>query len=140
MSFFPRGYISDPTTSFHPLFRLLDDFDTYRAIDRPSASVMKSFTPKFDLKEVKDGYELHGELPGIEQKDIEIEFTDANTLTIKGRTERSYESGTRPAAIAAPAEQGRITEEGHNGHKATVEDEDAAAKAEVVKVSSITPF
>jgi len=70
---------------------------------------MKSFTPKFDVKETRDAYELHGDLPGIEQKNITIEFTDADTLIVKGRVERSYtagkpsagaiESSTSPAAI-----------------------------------------
>jgi HSP20 family molecular chaperone IbpA len=89
---------------------------------------LRTFTPKFDVKEIKDAYELHGELPGIDQKDIEIEFTDANTLTVKGRIERKYESGPRPAGLEA---KGAITEE---AHKATVEDESAEpAATEVAK-------
>jgi len=90
---------------------------------------MKTFQPKFDVKEVADAYELHGELPGIEQKDVEIEFTDAQTLTIRGRTERSYTSGTPPSNLVEGTKSaGAITEgdEHTNSHKATVEDEDAA--------------
>lgn len=73
-------------------------------------------------------YELHGELPGIEQKDVEIEFTDPQTLTIRGRTERSYTSGTPPSnVIEGTRTSGAITEGGENtSHKATVEDEEAA--------------
>jgi HSP20 family molecular chaperone IbpA len=86
---------------------------------------LRSFTPKFDVKELKNAYELHGELPGIEQKDIEIEFTDAQTLTVKGHTERSYTSGTPPAGfVEGPAAQAAITE-GEPSHKATVEEEGA---------------
>ncbi|RKF54930.1 30 kDa heat shock protein [Golovinomyces cichoracearum] len=51
---------------------------------------MESFTPKFDMKELQDVYELHGELPGIDQKDVGIEFTDASTLMIKGLVEGSF--------------------------------------------------
>lgn len=162
MSLFPRNFISqaeEPTpSSYHPLFRLFDEFDQYsRAHERTRQpgtanntshhahnhvspfSLLKStptFTPKFDVKEVKDGYELHGEFPGVDQKDIEIDFTDSNTLTIKGRTERSYTSGTPPSAnkgaIEGAKEQGTITEKGHeNDHKAKVEDEDAATSNEV---------
>jgi HSP20 family protein len=143
MSLFPRSLISaDPTTSFHPLFRMLDDFDQYsRQGDRAIRSHLKTFTPKFDVKEVKDAYELHGELPGIEQKDVDIEFTDAHTLTIKGHTERSYTSGTPPAGFVedAPA-QGAITEgeKAHKAHKATVEDEGAEGSTEVVKQDGAT--
>jgi HSP20 family protein len=82
MSFFSSPFIAnDPNTSFTPLFRLLDDFDQYSRGNVPQGrhhrSHLKTFSPKFDVKEVTDAYELHGELPGIEQKDVEIEFTDA---------------------------------------------------------------
>jgi HSP20 family protein len=118
---------------------MLDEFDQYsRDVDRSATRThLKTFTPKFDLREVKDGYELHGELPGIDQKDIEIEFTDANTLTVKGRTERKYESGTRPAGfVEAPAAKGAITEE---AHKATVEDEGAEPTATQVAKKDTKP-
>jgi len=138
MSFFPRSFISaDPTvSSFQPLFRMLDEFDQYnRQGDRSTSSQMSTFTPKFDVKEVKDAYELHGELPGIEQKDVEIEFTDPQTLTVKGRSERSYVSGTPPAGFLEDTQtKGAITE-GANGrkalHKATVEEEGAEGSTEV---------
>ena len=62
-------------------------------------------------------------------------------MTVKGRSERSYTSGTPPAGfVEGPATTGAITEGGesndnHKGHKATVEDEDAAkdTTAEVAK-------
>lgn len=126
MSLFPRAfYTSEP--SFTPLFRLLDQFDAhYGDSSSPLGSSLKSFQPKFDVTETPTAYELHGELPGIDQKDVEIEFTDLHTLTIRGRTERHYERGTRPgASIEGPATTGRITDAGENSHKATVEDEKA---------------
>lgn len=142
MSLFPRTFITDASpSSFHPLFRFFDEFDQYaQQVDRQSdrsgrhgnTSLLKTFTPRFDVKEVKDGYELHGEFPGVDQKDIHIEFTDSNTLTIKGRTERHYSSGTPPTGFiegeAAPA---AITEKGH-GHNVTVEDEGAENKSTAV--------
>ncbi|KAF2854779.1 HSP20-like chaperone [Plenodomus tracheiphilus IPT5] len=94
MSLFPRF-----TQEFAPIFRLFDEYDrqTFRNLDREFQSV-RSFTPKFDVKETKDAYELHGELPGIEQKDINIEWTDSNTITISGRHEHVREEGQRPQA------------------------------------------
>lgn len=101
---------------FAPLFRLLDDYASHQSsrlssdADFGNLPSIRSFQPRFDVKEVKDAYELHGELPGVEQKDIQIEFTDAQTLSIKGRTERHRESGTPPsAALEAQQEKGRIT-------------------------------
>lgn len=144
-SFFPRyvGYPEQSEYSLTPLFRLLDDFDTYRGTSATPARragvtglTTKTFNPKFDVKEVADHYELHGELPGIEQKDVEIEFTDAQTLSIHGRSERSYEAGTPPAGLlgAAP-EQGRITEA--ETHRATVADEEAEKAKEAGQVAPV---
>lgn len=134
MSLFPRylGYPSsyDSSESLTPLFRLLDDFDTYRQVapsaHRATSQLAKTFNPKFDVKETESAYELHGELAGVEQKDVEIEFTDQQTLSIKGRSERSYQKGTPPAGLLGQGqEQGRITEEGeqHKPRKASVADE-----------------
>ena len=129
MSLFPRGF---PTGGdFAPLFRLLDDYDVHR--NTRHTPNIPAFQPKFDVREIKDAYELHGELPGIEQKDINIEFTDPQTLIIRGRTERHSSSGT--PGIEDGHQQGRIeadvTDKDHseNDHskKATVEDEDASS-------------
>jgi len=135
MSFYNFPGFAAPDTSFHPLFKLLDDFDQYSQGNtgggRRHRSQIKTFSPRFDVKEVGEKYELHGELPGIEQKDVEIEFTDDHTLTVKGHSERHYESGTRPAGfVEGPSASGAITEGGEKApHKATVEDEDAAKEA-----------
>jgi len=133
MSLFPRAfYGADNTTSFHPLFRLLDDFDNYSKTATPQGTPrghVRTFQPKFDVREVAEGYELHGELPGIEQANVEIEFTDPQTLTIRGRSERSYTSGTPPTGNLEDTKMsGTITdgtETPKSSHKATVEDEDA---------------
>jgi len=130
MSLFPRFVQSE----FAPMFRLLDDYANHAISTSgrtggfgPSAlsSSLRSFQPKFNVTENKDAYELHGELPGIEQKDINIEFTDPQTLTIKGQTHHVHEEGQPPTGfIEGQAEQGKITEgEGEHYHKPTVEDE-----------------
>jgi len=88
----------------------------------------KVFTPKFDVKETSDAYELFGDLPGIEQQDVQIEFTGDQTLAIKGRTERTYSSNSAEGGISSPGNAGAITEGGEHhhdsaAHRATVEDE-----------------
>ncbi|WEW60604.1 hypothetical protein PRK78_006091 [Emydomyces testavorans] len=108
MALFPRG----PHSEFGTLFRLLDDYDAHRA-DRGAGAL--SFAPKFDVRESKDAYLLDGELPGISQEDINIEFSDPHTLVIHGRTERSYTAGTPPGkhiegGKATEAEKGKETE------------------------------
>ncbi|KAF1815913.1 HSP20-like chaperone [Eremomyces bilateralis CBS 781.70] len=108
MSLFPRW------TEFEsPLIRLLDDYASLANDQTPARSQpqkIKTFSPKFDVKETEKAYELHGELPGIEQKNVNIEWTDGNTLTISGRVEHRSER------------KDSVTGEGTNGHQPTVED------------------
>jgi len=121
---FPRF----PTGEFTPLFRLLDDYATHQGARTGSSRSLSSFKPAFDIKETKDNYELHGELPGIDQKDVQIEFSDASTLTIKGRTERHTESGTPPSTgfIEGSTEQGKLTDSTEHYRAPSVEDESSA--------------
>ncbi|KAI9925945.1 hypothetical protein MW887_005751 [Aspergillus wentii] len=81
--FFHRGPLS--------LGRMLDDYDNF--LSQKSFGNLRSttFTPTFDVRETKEGYELEGELPGVKQKDIEIEYPDPHTMQIKGHTEHSSE-------------------------------------------------
>ena len=91
------------TNDWGSLFRLLDDYNDH-ITTRGSVS-SKTFTPRFDVRETKDAYHLDGELPGISQKEVEIEFTDAQTLVVKGTTQREFS--------VEPSEE----DEGQNGHK-----------------------
>lgn len=56
----------------------------------PSTTTKNRFIPKFDVKETTTTYELHGSLPGIEQRALSIEFIDADTLSITGKIERYH--------------------------------------------------
>jgi HSP20 family protein len=117
MSMFPRFQ------EITPLFRLLEDYDrASRTAFQAVPQSLRSFNPKFDVKETKEHYELHGELPGIEQKDINIEWTDGNTLTISGRTEHRSEKGTPPQGFIEEGKEGQ-DQQSHDYQKPTVEDE-----------------
>ena len=133
-TFFPHF----PAQTFAPFFR---DFDSLFPSD---AFMVRSqnprpFTPRFDVQEAPAAYELYGELPGIKQEDIDIEFVDANTLVIKGKTAREAnrthdidvkgkgaEAPSSPKAVAAD----NASETSSSYHKATVEDEYVDAGAE----------
>jgi len=104
--FFPRFPSSTSGGDFAPPFRLLEDYTSSRIFDSPSSHVRApTFQPRFDVKEIKDSYELRGELPGVDQKDIEVQFTDDQTLTIRGRSERESYSGTAPVETHQHQEQ-----------------------------------
>ncbi|KAA8642545.1 hypothetical protein EYZ11_004510 [Aspergillus tanneri] len=68
------------------LNRALDEFDTF--LRRPStATDVFNYSPLFDVRETKDKYYLDVDVPGVEKKDINIQFSDPNTLQIKGHSE-----------------------------------------------------
>ncbi|GAM41107.1 heat shock protein [Talaromyces pinophilus] len=122
MSLFPR------TGDFAPLFRLLDDYDLHRSGrsgHTAASSSISSFAPRFDVRESKDAYHLDGELPGIAQKDIEIEFSDPQTLNIKGRAVREYHSNNADSE----------SETGNSPKPASVEDENNDSGKAVQKTS-----
>lgn len=145
MAFFPRYVQSE----FAPMFRLLDDFASYKATSPACSSnfrSLQSFTPRFDVKEDQESYTLTGELPGIAQQDVEVNFTDAHTLQIKGRSERQREEGTRPAAaVEASTEQPKLTadteatNETESYHKASVEDDFETVEAPASSTADATP-
>lgn len=133
MSFFPRTFYG-PDPSFTPLFRLLDDFDNYsREVQgsKPESGnqqggrhhAVRTFNPRFDVRETENAYELHGELPGIERDQVNIEFTEPQTIVIRGRIERTYESGPRHSGAIEGGAQSSGAIEGSQSHKATVEEE-----------------
>lgn len=71
-------------------------------------------------------------MPGVEQKNISVEFTDENTLTVRGRVEERRESdkGKAPATSSieeAPKQtdtiEGPIDTESVVSHQPTVEDD-----------------
>ncbi|KAM5356126.1 hypothetical protein ACJ41O_002772 [Fusarium nematophilum] len=136
MAFFPRNFYNSDA-SFTPLFRLLDDFDSYSRQGQGSRrSGLSHWQPKFDVRETQVAYELHGELPGMSKEDVHIEFTEPQTMLIRGRTERTYTAGTPPAGLVEDTHMsGAITEGGEDtksshSHQATVEDEDEASSHE----------
>ncbi|SPJ90989.1 probable heat shock protein 30 [Fusarium torulosum] len=127
MAFFPRNFYNSDT-SFTPLFRLLDDFDSYSRQDQGQNGTRRSglshWQPKFDIRETGEAFELHGELPGMSKENVQIEFTEPQTMQIRGKTERTYTAGTPPAAFIEG------NKEHKNSHHATVEDEKEAATHE----------
>ena len=86
-------------TSFRrEMDRLFDDFFTPTAAEPRSfaARVSRGGFPNIDVEETKTGYKVTAELPGLEQKDVEISLRD-NALLISGekRDEHTEAQGSR---------------------------------------------
>lgn len=126
MTFFPRS-----SGGFAPLFHLLDDYDVHRS-QSPKCRVTptRSFSPRFDVYEQNGCYHLEGELPGVDQDNIDIEFTDPHTLVIKGRAERQYNDMASDANESAdePADD----TSSNKSLQPTVEDEDEGESNDTV--------
>ncbi|RYO88548.1 hypothetical protein DL762_003670 [Monosporascus cannonballus] len=128
----PRYYSPAAEPNFSGLFRLIDDWD--RHVQQQTSGIVAQrgagrhlplITPKFDLKETDTAYELHGELPGIEKDRVSIEFSDDQTIVIRGSVERSHTSSS--GTTAEGNENGNVNVgAGDNAdkqaHKPTVED------------------
>ena len=84
-SFFGRD--DNPfATLFREVQKTFEDFSRRTPFARLSSDMM---SPKIDVAESKDGVELTAELPGVDEKDIDVTLTN-RMLTIRGekKTER----------------------------------------------------
>ena len=121
-----RGLLSrDPFLELHrDVNRLFDD--SLRNMRESGASML---SPKVDLCPTDDGWEITAELPGVDEKDIDLRL-DGDVLTISGEkrderkadenrlVERSYGSFTRsfqlpftpdPEKVTADCDKGVLT-------------------------------
>lgn len=92
------------------------------------ANCSKDFTPTVDVKENKDSFEVHAELPGVKKEDIELQLKD-NALYLKGekksehteerdgwhRTERSFGSFSRVIPFTSEVDEERVEAKYDNG-------------------------
>ncbi|MGF1561916.1 MAG: Hsp20/alpha crystallin family protein [Geminicoccaceae bacterium] len=84
-----RPGADDVFTSLHrEMERVFDEFGRHWPMMTPTAGA-GFMTPKVDVAETAKGLEVTAELPGIDEKDIELEFADG-VLTLKA--ERKEES------------------------------------------------
>jgi len=147
-----------PQPSIDPLFRLLDDFDPFvRALEldrhiqaqaqrrHQRRAATPIFKPKFNARETENAYELHGELPGVSRENLNIEFTDSQTLVVRGRlvrtceakpnTEVQPETEKQPEAQVEPEP---VPEKPVNNHHATVEDDPEDDSISIISATSST--
>jgi HSP20 family protein len=141
MALLPRFSTFGPMRQeFSPFLTLFND--TFNELQKLSDSASRTFAPKFNVKEDQNNYTLEGELPGIDQKDIVIEFSDEHTLTVKGRTEHYKEEGHRPSQDHEATEANKTANSGDpNSDKTTTEvAEHAQAETYWVSERSIGEF
>ena len=106
--------------------RLFEEVVTSRGEEKDMMS--SSWSPSVDIFETENELVLTAEIPGIDEKDIEIKLED-NTLTLKGerkfeketkeenyhRIERAYGSFYRSFTLPPYIDQDKISAEHQNG-------------------------
>lgn len=80
-----RGLSTGATWDPFDVMRQMLDWDPWRETTARSGG-SDLFVPQFDVKETKDGYVFKADLPGIDEKDLDISVT-GNRLTVSGRRE-----------------------------------------------------
>ena len=87
----PLRYDYSPFTMLnHDFDRLFDNL--FRGFDMvPFRSISKIFTPHIELSENDREIKVSAELPGLDEKDVEVSLRD-NTLTITGEKKEKKES------------------------------------------------
>ena len=71
-------------------FRLMRDFMNWEPFAEMVPSLARAnetvFSPRFEVKETKNAYVFKSDVPGIEEKDLEVTLT-GNRLTVGGKRE-----------------------------------------------------
>jgi HSP20 family protein len=123
--------------------RLFDDFG--RGWERLAPPTF----PKVDVSETDSEIEITAELPGLEQKDIDVSVSD-NTLTVSGEkrtesekkdktytvSERSYGAFSRSVALPPGVDPGAIKATVANGVLKVTAPKPASSKAAKIEVKT----
>lgn len=127
-----------------PFYRRALDWDPFRRIEKVTGLLM----PDVDVTETDDELRITAELPGMEQKDVEIELS-GNQLTVRGEkkeereetrkdyhiSERRYGSFRRSLQLPDTVDAEKIDAEMKNGVLTVVLPKTAEAKAKSRKIS-----
>lgn len=125
MPFFQPSYLSPEASIFRQILTELDQ-PIQKAACHPHRPA-ETFTPRFDITETSESYDLYGELPGVSQDDLSIEFSDAQTIVVKGKTRRALTTDTPTQPEQTPIEKKgkgkEVDTASVKSHNPTVEDE-----------------
>jgi HSP20 family protein len=82
-----EGGVLEPTRMLDPIdvMREFMGWDPFREMATLGVRT-PAFIPAFEVKETKDGFEFKADLPGIQEKDLDVSLT-GNRLTVSGKRE-----------------------------------------------------
>ncbi|TPX64676.1 hypothetical protein SpCBS45565_g05698 [Spizellomyces sp. 'palustris'] len=100
---------------------LLRDFDrAFSSLEEPlsqalfarplrGAQTANLYRPAVDVSETKNAYLIEAELPGARREDIDLEFTDSNTIVVKGNIGPKETAQSYPDVFSATSEASAVT-------------------------------
>lgn len=103
---FPRTSRNIPSDNqgIPQLFRALDD----ALFNSQSVQSATRISPKVDIEETPQAFEIKADVPGVKREDLSIDFDDENTLTIHGKVEhRAERTSPDDSANGGKAEKGK---------------------------------
>jgi HSP20 family protein len=101
------GSGSNPSWEPFEAMRQMLEWDPFREMPARAWPGADTFIPPFDVKETADGYVFKADLPGIEEKDLDVSITGSR-LTISGRRE-AEQAGEDETVYAAERRCGTFT-------------------------------
>jgi HSP20 family protein len=137
----------DPFTAMRrEMDRLFDDMTRSMSLARPAFG-MGAMAPRVDVKETDKAIEVHAELPGVADKDVEVQLADG-LLTIRGEKrqdreekeksyylmERSYGSFMRQIPLPVEVEEDKVEAKFDKGVLTVVLPKSARAEAKTKKI------
>lgn len=132
MSLVPRDPWFDITQLFdHAFPTLRHKFD------------VESFSPRIDIVEKEESFEITADLPGVRKEDISVQINSGN-LTIEATTSRNEEQKEGDKVIRKERYEGKLMRSFYLGHNLKQEDisasfTDGVLKVEVPKIEPSHP-
>lgn len=140
-----RDPFSEFQNAINRVFREFND-DTLTAV-APWSETMASFTPRLDMEETDSEIVMTAELPGLSEKDVQIEL-DKDVLTVRGEKkedrqsknggryvcERSFGAFERTIRLPTEVEKDKISAKLADGVLRLTLPKSAEAKSQVKKI------
>jgi HSP20 family protein len=138
----------DPfTAARREMDRLFDEMTKSMSLSRPAMG-MGPMAPRVDVKETDKAIEVHAELPGVDEKEVDVQLADG-VLTIKGEKkqereekekgyylmERSYGSFMRQIPMPIEIEEDKVEARFDKGVLTVILPKSARAEAKTKKIA-----
>lgn len=130
-----------PRSSLFDLDRIFDDF--YAPMRQEGRELDTFFSPRVDIKENKDHYEITAELPGVKKEDLHLSLEEG-VLTIEAETRQENKEEKEGKVIRQERRYGKYSRSFNLGsgiHEAdiTAEFEDGILTVKAPKIPEVAP-